>query len=229
MIFLALGVGIFFYVAVIGVVSGIQPWQTLAHEHYATAVAFRRAFGSEALVQFIMMGVLLSLLKIYNGNFLTSSRLLFAMGRRNLLDARLSQLHPRFQTPTIAVLFIGGATAIASFLGQAVLVPISEVGSLASAIGWLATCVAFCCGAGGKTSRGAWLIGMSGSLIAAAMIAMKLVPWIPGSFRSFEFAAMGLWAALGLILWMFRKWNSESRKDAEAQRAQSSSQEMPRR
>jgi len=33
-----------------------------------------------------------------------------------------------------------------------VLVPISEVGSLAAAVGWLATCLAFCNGAGGVAS-----------------------------------------------------------------------------
>src|SRR6185436_9786146 len=71
-IFLALGVGIFFYVVVIGVVTLIQPWQTLTKERFATAVAFERAFGSRWLVQLIMLGVLLSLVKIFNGNFLTS-------------------------------------------------------------------------------------------------------------------------------------------------------------
>src|SRR5260370_27347429 len=101
------------------------------------------------MVQLIMFAVLLSLLKIFNGNFLTSTRLLFAMGRRELLDARLGRIDEHFRTPIVAVLFVGSFTAIASFLGQAVLVPISEVGSLAAAVGWLATCLAFSVGAGG--------------------------------------------------------------------------------
>src|SRR6185369_11773058 len=114
----------------------------------ATAVAFERAFGSRALVQLIMLGVLFSLIKIFNGNFLTSTRLLFAMGRRDLLDGRLARVHENYRTPTAAVAFAGAVTVIASFLGQSALVPISEVGSLASAAGWLATCMAFCFGAG---------------------------------------------------------------------------------
>ena len=89
---MALGAGIFFYVTIIGVVTLIQPWQSLTKERFATAVAFERAFGSRALVQLIMFAVLLSLLKIFNGNFLTSTRLLFAMGRRGLLDARLATM-----------------------------------------------------------------------------------------------------------------------------------------
>jgi basic amino acid/polyamine antiporter, APA family len=203
-IFIALGAGIFFYVTVIAVVSLIQPWQTLTGERFATAVAFERAFGSRLLVQVIMLGVLLSLLKIFNGNFLTATRLLFAMGRRNLLDRRLSQVHPRFRAPAVAVAFAGVLTAAASFLGQAVLVPISEVGSLASAFGWLATCLALCTGAAGDMTPRAKMIGVTGVAVTTMLILIKVLPWIPGSFRVYEFTALAGWIALGAILWRRR-------------------------
>ena len=204
-IFMALGAGIFFYVTIIGVVTLIQPWQSLTEERFATAVAFERAFGSRALVQLIMFAVLLSLLKIFNGNFLTSTRLLLAMGRRNLLDARLARVDETFRTPKTAILFVGCFTAVASFLGQSVLVPISDVGSLAAAIGWLATCLAFCSGAGNvATTSRLRIVGYSGATVAALLIAMKVVPWIPGSFGRYEYLALGAWAALGLMLWTRR-------------------------
>jgi len=208
-IFLALGAGIFFYVVVIGVVTLLQPWPSLTQEKFATAVAFERAFGSKPLVQLIMFGVLLSLVKIYNGNFLTSTRLLFAMGRRDLLDARLGQVHERFRTPKVAVLFVGLITVLASFLGQAVLVPISDVGSLASATGWLATCLAFCKGAGHAVTPRSRIIGVGGATVAAIFIAMKLVPAIPGSFRHYEYLALGVWGGLGWALWKRRAIRSD--------------------
>ncbi|MBI3948874.1 MAG: APC family permease [Acidobacteria bacterium] len=204
-IFMALGAGIFFYVVVIGVVTMVQPWPTLTKERFATAVAFERAFGSRTLVQLIMLGVLLSLLKVFNGNFLTATRLLFAMGRRHLLDARLGWVHERFQTPTVTVIFVGCLTAIASLLGQAVLVPISEVGSLTSAVGWLATCLAFCYGAGGALTPRTRVVGMGGATVAALLIVMKVLPAVPGSFRLYEYVALGVWVALGFILWRRRR------------------------
>lgn len=204
-IFMALGAGIFFYVTIIGVVTLIQPWQSLTKERFATAVAFERAFGSRALVQLIMFAVLLSLLKIFNGNFLTSTRLLFAMGRRELLDARLGRIDKHFRTPRVAVLFVGCFTAVASFLGQAVLVPISEVGSLAAAIGWLATCLAFSVGAGGvATTPRLRMIGYAGAVIASLLILMKVVPFVPGSFGRYEYLALAAWIALGLVMWKRR-------------------------
>jgi len=200
-IYFALGAGILFYVGVIAVVTLLQPWQTLTNERFATAVAFERAFGSRLLVRLIMIAVMLSLIKIFNGNFLTATRLLFAMGRRGLLDSRLAAVHARYQTPRVAVLFVGILTAAASLLGQSVLVPITEVGSLTSAVGWLATCLAFCLGAGGATTSRMKTIGWAGAVVATALIAMKVVPWIPGSFGSLEYIAATGWVGLGLLFW----------------------------
>jgi len=208
-IFIALGAGIFFYVTIIAVVTLIQPWPSLTKERFATAVAFERAFGSRALVQLIMFGVLLSLLKIFNGNFLTATRLLFAMGRRNLLDSRLAIVDERFKTPKIAIAFAGCITALASFVGQAVLVPISEVGSLAAAIGWLATCLAFLRGAGKVAdSLHLRLVGYGGATVALMLIVMKVVPSIPGSFGRYEYLALGAWITIGFLLWKRRHASS---------------------
>ncbi|HMG36180.1 MAG TPA: APC family permease [Blastocatellia bacterium] len=204
-IYLALGAGTVFYVGVIAVVTMLQPWQSLTESRFATAVAFERAFGSQLLVQLIMLGVMFSLLKIFNGNFVTSTRLLFAMGRRGLLDPRLANLHERYQTPKLAVLFVGLITAAASFLGQAVLVPITEVGSLTSAIGWLATCCAFLAGAGKAVTGGGRIAGVFGAFVAAALILMKLLPLVPGSFGRYEYAAALAWIVLGAAFWMNRK------------------------
>jgi len=204
-IFVALGAGIFFYVTLVAVVTLIQPWPSLTKERFATAVAFERAFGSRALVQLIMFGVLLSLLKIFNGNFITATRLLFAMGRRKLLDSRLAIVDQRFKTPKVAIAFVGSLTALASLAGQAVLVPISEVGSLAAAIGWLATCLAFSSGAGKVAdSLRLRLVGYTGAAVALMLIGMKVVPLIPGGFGRYEYSALGVWIVFGFLLWKRR-------------------------
>src|SRR5207248_10101271 len=140
---MALLVGVLFYTIVIAAVGYAAPWKQLTSESFMTAVAFERAVGSRWIVSIVLTAALLSLLKVFNGNFIASSRLLFAMGRRGLLDNRVAEIHPRNQTPSVAVVCIGLATAVCMFLGDAILVPISEVGSVASATGWLAACAAY--------------------------------------------------------------------------------------
>jgi amino acid transporter len=202
---LALGAGTFFYVVVIGVVALLQPWTELTREPFATLVAFERAFSSPLLARVVLVGALLSLIKVFNGNFLVATRLLFALGRRGLLGGGLGQVERRFGTPARAVLFVGSLTVLAIPFGRAILVPITEVGSLASAVGWLGTCLAFYYGAGHVATAGTRVVALSGAAVAGVLILMKLLIVVPGSFQLSEFAALAAWGGLGIVFWLRRR------------------------
>jgi amino acid transporter len=205
-IWMAVLVGILFYTLIIAAVAFVAPWRELTSEKFMTAVAFHRAVGSRWIVNVILAAALLSLFKCFNGNFVAASRLLFALGRRGLVDARVGQVHPEHQTPSAAVLCIGLATAVCMLLGDAILVPITEVGSVACAIGWAATCAAYLTmGRGGalpgqsRLSAGEGLVAAVGLLVAIAMFLMKVVPAVPGHFSAYEWLALGIWIVLGTI------------------------------
>ena len=171
---------------------------------FMTAVAFERAVGSRWIVSVILSAALLSLFKVFNGNFIAASRLLFAMGRRGLIDERMGTVHPRNQTPSAAVVSVGGATALCLFLGSAILVPVSEVGSVASASGWLAACAAYLQMRAQMKDRMSLriadrLIALLGALVGLAMILMKLVPLVPGHFSGWEWLALVVWIILGTV------------------------------
>ena len=164
---------------------------------FMTAVAFEHAVGSRWIVSIILSAALLSLFKVFNGNFVAASRLLFAMGRRGLVDA----------TP-------GGGTSAKSdagdgdllgrrlrpracmFLGSAILVPISEVGSVASASGWFAACAAYLWMKPRAIATA--LIALLGAFVGLAMVLMKFLPFVPGSFSGWEWLALALWIVLGI-------------------------------
>ena len=196
-IWMAIIVGILFYTIVIAAVGYVAPWRELTSEKFMTAVAFERAVGSRWIVRVILAAALLSLLKVFNGNLVAASRLLFAMGRRGLVDERVALIHPRNQTPSVAVVCVGLGTAACMFLGDAILVPISEVGSVASAAGWLAACAAYYQMGPAPRER---LIAATGALIGLLMILMKIVPFVPGHFSKYEWLALGIWLSLGVAL-----------------------------
>ncbi len=193
----ALAVGSLFYVAVIGVVAFVSPWQALLGERFSTALAFERAFRSRWIVDVILTTALISLLKVFNGNFIAASRLVFAMGRGGLIDERAGRVHADYRTPSGAVLFVGLATAAAVFLGGSVLVPIAEVGSLAAVIGWLASCASYL--VVGETARRR-AVAAVGVLVTLALLALKLLPVVPGHFTRWEWISLAGWAALGVAL-----------------------------
>ncbi|HZS95134.1 MAG TPA: APC family permease [Terriglobales bacterium] len=194
---MAIGVGILFYTIVIAAVGYAAPWHELTGEKFMTAVAFERAVGSRWIVSSILAAALLSLFKCFNGNFVAASRLMFAMARRGLFDPRAATVHPVNRTPSTAVLAVGAATALCMFLGDAILVPVSEVGSVASASGWLAACAAYYMMGPPVRER---LVAALGVLIGAMMILMKVVPAIPGHFTTNEWVALAIWIVLGALL-----------------------------
>ena len=196
-IWMAIIVGVLFYTIVIAAVGYVAPWHELTSQRFMTAVAFEHAIGSRWIVSVILTAAMLSLFKVFNGNFVASSRLLFAMGRRGLMDRRVAKVHPRNQTPAVAVLCVGVATAACMFLGDAVLVPITEVGSVASASGWLAACAAYYCMKPAPRER---FIALVGAAVGLMMISMKLLPGIPGHFSGWEWLVLGIWSAIGAIL-----------------------------
>lgn len=202
-IWMAIVVGIAFYTVIIAAVGYVAPWKQLIGEKFMTAVAFERAVGSRSVVSIIMAAALLSLFKCFNGNFVASSRMLFAMGRRGLMDARVAAVHPVNQTPSMAILCVGLMTALCMFLGDAILVPVTEVGSVASACGWLATCAAYF--AMGPPFRER-LIALVGLAVCLMMILMKVIPAVPGHFTGYEWLSLAVWVAVGALLgWQGRK------------------------
>lgn len=200
---MAILIGILFYTAIVAAVALVAPWHQLIGQKFMTAVAFQSAVGSRWIVNLILAAALLSLFKCFNGNFVAASRLLFALGRRGLIEPEAGRIHPTHQTPSIAVLCIGIATGACMLLGDAILVPITEVGSVACAIGWAATCASYLClsqsGALPGLSKSAsedFVAGL-GLLVAVAMLLMKIVPAIPGHFSVYEWLALATWIMLG--------------------------------
>lgn len=203
-IWMAILVGILFYTVVIAAVAFVAPWAQLTNQKFMTAVAFQQAVGSRWIVNVILAAALLSLVKCFNGNFVAASRLVFALGRRGMIQARAGHVHPAHQTPSVAVVCVGVATGACMLLGDAILVPITEVGSVACAIGWAATCAAYIwMGRMGtlaerlKISLVEYTIGGFGLVVAIAMVLMKIVPGVPGHFTVYEWLALGGWIAFG--------------------------------
>jgi basic amino acid/polyamine antiporter, APA family len=203
---LALVAGTLFYVIIVGAVSFVYPWRDLVANRLGTEAAFARAFASPTIARLILLAAFLSLIKVFNGNFVAATRLLLALGRRALVHPALAAVHPRFGTPSTAVLLMVGLTAGAAFLGDALLVPVTEVGSLAVGVGWCAACAAFLLRrrrAGARVGgAGLALLGVGVSL---AIVLMKVIPVVPGSFTAADWIALAAWCTLGLAFWVMRR------------------------
>jgi basic amino acid/polyamine antiporter, APA family len=215
---MALGVGVFFYAFSVAAVSYIAPWPSLLGKRFATAIAFEHGIGAHWPVQLILVMAMFGLFQCFNGNFAASTRMIFAFSRNGSIPKGLARIHPRFQTPSNAILIIAAGTLAAVFLGDALLVPVTEVGSAASAFGWLASCVSLLvvisrrnpatAGSAGfqpASSPRLKIIATFGALAAFALVLMKFLPASPGHFTIAEYVALSIWLLLGAILRSSRK------------------------
>jgi len=202
-IWMAIGVGALFYTIVVAAVSFAAPWQAFTTQKFMTAAVFQHATGSRWILNAILAAAVLSLFKCFNGNFVAASRLVFALSRQGLLPPATSRVHTRFQTPSSAVLWIGLATSACMLLGDAILVPISEVGSVACAFGWSSACAAYLAlGSAGKlpaASPAGKVVAAIGLAVGLSMIFMKLSPGVPGHFSQYEWLALCVWVVLGVV------------------------------
>src|SRR6201987_329726 len=205
--------GMIFFWIVIGAISFVSPRMSLnSHMHFLTAVAFERALHAHWIVVLIMGSALVALVQAFNANIVASSRLLYAMSRHNLLNPIMSGVHPRNQTPATAILAVGLATAATIFMGEALLVPILEVGAVTAAVAWMAACASYY---RMKPDRFGQVAAIWGLLVTSAMILVKLLPWVPGHFTWHEWLALGIWASLGAAARASRQRNLQGQPDLE--------------
>ena len=207
---LALGTGAIFYALSIAAVAYIAPWRSLLGRQFATAVAFEQGIGKHWIVQIILVMALFGLFQCFNGNFAAATRLLFAYARRGTVSPVFATIHERFATPSVAVIGITVGTLLGLLLGDAILVPITEVGSMASALGWFAACLSLFLierrtGAetlAGESPRRSWtlLITAAGIIVSVLFVLMKLIPAVPGHFTRAEWLAFAIWLFLGTLI-----------------------------
>src|SRR5271165_796376 len=195
---MALLVGAGFYVSAVAAVSYVAPWHDLLGKRFATAIAFEQATHSVWLVRLIFAISLVALVQVFNGNFVASTRLLFAFGRRGTLYPAFATVHSQYLTPIVAILAVSSATLIGLFAGDAILVSVTEVGSLACSVGWFAACLSFLLLEKSARLR---IIALLGILVSLTFILMKVIPAIPGHFSGSEWLALAIWLFLGILVY----------------------------
>jgi len=76
------------------------------------------------------------------------------------------------------------------------------VGSLAVGVGWLSACAAYLARRTDRSETAT--MARLGAVVSAAIILMKIVPGVPGSFTRAEWIAFAGWSAFGLAFWLLR-------------------------
>jgi basic amino acid/polyamine antiporter, APA family len=116
--FIALGAATLLYLLIQGVALGIEGL-ALANDSVTPLASAAQSFAGPLGKTIMIVGATISMLGYLSANILSVPRGWFAFSRDGFLPAQLSRVHPRFQSPHIAIvlhgLIIGGLALSGTF------------------------------------------------------------------------------------------------------------------
>ncbi len=195
----------FYIVVIVGVGAGMSQSQ-LANTELATADAMANLFGSGIFADILVLGGIAGILTSWNGFMIGGSRILYAMAESNMLPRWLARIHPRYRTPTNAILTIGILSIIAPFFGRSALVWLVDAGGLNIVIAYLMVAISFLVLRRNepemerpfRAGRGP-IIGII-AVVLSIGIAIQYLPGMPaGLIWPYEWIIVLLWWIVGLI------------------------------
>lgn len=127
---------------VVGVASGLSQ-QALESSASPTSEAMGALFSSSVFADILILGGIAGILTSWNALLVGGSRILYAMAESGMLPAWLGRLHPRYRTPSNAILLIGVLSVISPLFGESMLGWLVNAGSLNIVVAYVLVAVSF--------------------------------------------------------------------------------------
>lgn len=183
-------------------------------EPWPPAAAISEVMGPAGLV-LMVVAVSAGVLTGLNGFFTAASRVLFTLGRANLVSSRLGELNGKQRTPRNAILLVCAVCLVAPWFGRAALTWVVDMSSAGITVAYFYTC--FCAW---KIARTGQVPGMSkaiapnkfyeyfalaGCVLSIGFLALLFVPGSPGMLGTAPLIALVVWIVLGLASWAIKR------------------------
>jgi len=194
-----------FYIAVVISVGSALPHAELAAAELASAAGMAALWNSPAMGTLLVLGGIAGILTSWNGFLIGASRIIYAMAVSGMLPRWFAYLHPRYRTPTHALLVIGGLSVLAPLFGRPMLVWLVDAGGMNIVIAFFLVSLSFLVLRRREPDMPRPFRVPAGPVIgwAAAVLSLGLaVLYLPGMPAALvwpaEWLIVGLWWLVGL-------------------------------
>ncbi|WP_251975806.1 APC family permease [Salinicola avicenniae] len=179
----------------------------------AMEVVFGGAWAGNLMVLAGIAGIITS----WNAFYIGGSRAIYALAHSGMLPAFLGKLHPRYKTPTNAIILIGVLSTLAPFFGRPALVWLVDAGGLGIVLAYLFVALSFLVLRLREPDmprpylvRSGKLVGVLATLLSLGMACLYL-PGSPSALTATEWWIFGVWmlGGLGLYGWARRHYGRE--------------------
>ncbi len=132
-----------FYILVMVTVGSSLPRDVLADATLPAAAGMSELWGSRTFGNILVVGGIAGILTSWNGFLLGASRLLYAMAVSGMVPSWFATVHPKYRTPSNALLFIGVLSVLAPLFGRQMLVWLVDAGGVSIVVAFLLVAVTF--------------------------------------------------------------------------------------
>ena len=209
---LSIVMAVIWYIMIIIAVSMVMTKSQLDTSTLVTADAMKNAFfGSEMAAKVVIIGGMAGIVTSWNSFFMGGSRAIYSLAESKMLPGFLAKLHPKYKTPTNAILLIGVISVVAPFFGRAMMIWLTDAGSFGVVVAYVLVSMSFLvlrfrepdmirpykvkCGK---------IIGGIAILLSGFMMLLYF-PGMPSGLVKEELIMVGAWTVLGIIFYSIAK------------------------
>jgi basic amino acid/polyamine antiporter, APA family len=209
LIVLSVGMAALFYMAVIWGSSRALPGAELVESPLPAAEAMAILYDSQTIGQIMALAGIAGILTSWNAFIIGGSRALFALSESGMLPEFLSKVHPEYNTPSNAILLIGGLSVLAPLFGEQMLTWIVNAGGLGIVVAWFLVVVSFLVLRYREPEMERPYkvpAGLFVGVIAFVTTAIFIFLYLPGGQSAllwpYEWAIVLGWCVLGVVLYL---------------------------
>ena len=140
---------------------------------------------------------------------MATSRLFLGMARTYALPKPFGYIHPKYKTPSFALLFVLAISLIAPWVGRAALLWIVDMASIGAAIGYFYTsATAFVLYLRDKNNvelKKNAAYAFLGSVFSIGFVVLLIMPGSPAVLSTPSFIALVVWLLMGLGFYLSSK------------------------
>jgi amino acid transporter len=181
----------------------------------ATATANASVWGGRWAGSLMVIGGIAGIMTSWNAFLVGASRAVYALARSGMLPGWLGHLHPRFNTPYMAILLIGSFSCISPLFGRQILIWLIDAGGLAVIIAYGMVAASFLVLRRREPEMPRPFRAAKGNVIGVTALVLSillLLVYLPGSPAAlawpYEWLICLGWAALGAGFFVWARISS---------------------
>lgn len=177
------------------------------------ANCFAYALGSPIFGKLMIIAAMCGILTSWNGFIVGASRVIFSMARAHMLPKIFAKVHPKYGSPTAAILLVGIITILSPLLGKSALSWFVNAAAFGTVVAYFMVSFSFIIlrkkepdlARPFKINKAGMLVGVLAVVVALFMVSLYLPIYSPTPLQPIEWCLVGGWLILGIILFIINK------------------------